>query len=159
MLSVSAKFASSEVQVVVSHAYQRESLARDRLTGLAPLPAGEQSLEGCQLAPAVRYLEHRADQRADHAVQEGVGRHPVDEQVAALLPGGLGNDPLEPDVVGPRRSEGPEVVGAPDELRGALQETEVELPGDVRGLPPLQRGADGVIDDAVLVTPALRVSS
>src|SRR5829696_6859438 len=109
MFSVSAKSASSEVQVVVSHAYQRESLARDRLTGLAPLPAGEQSLEGCHLAPAVRHLEHRADKVTNHAVQEGVGRHTVDQQVAAHLPGGLGNDPLEPDVVGPRRGEGPKV--------------------------------------------------
>src|SRR5829696_2479411 len=157
MLSVSAKSASSEVQVVISHAYQRESLARDRLTGLAPLPAGEQLLERCHLAPAVRYLEHRADQGADHAVQEGVRRHPVGQQVAALLPGGLGNDPLESDVVGPRRREGPEVVGAPDELCGALQKTEVQFPGHVNSSSPLQRGADGGVDDAILVAPAFRV--
>src|SRR3712207_2514000 len=127
MLSVSATSASSNLQVIVSHADQREALARYRLSGLAALAAGEQALEGRQVARAVRHLEHRADERADHAVEEGVRRHPVVEQVAAPLPGRLAQDPLEADVVGPRRGEGPEVVGPPEESCGTLQEAEVQL--------------------------------
>src|SRR5918998_797426 len=155
--SVSATSASSYLQVIVSHADQGEALARYRFSALAALAAGEQALEGRQVARTVRHLEHRADERADHAVQEGVRRHPVDEQVAAPLPGGLAQDPLEADVVGPRRGEGPEVVGAPEEPCGLLQEAEVQLSGDVDRTVAPERGAYGVVDDAVLVAPAPRV--
>jgi hypothetical protein len=40
-----------------------------------------------------------------------------------------------------------------------LQETEVQFPGYVGSVSPPEGGADGVVDDAVLVAPAFRVFS
>src|ERR687894_1952484 len=156
MSSLCAKLASFEVHLFVSYAHEREAPAGDRRAGLAALPAREQPLEGCHLPPAVRHLEHRADQSADHAVEKGVGGYAVDEEVPAPLPEGLRHYPLEADVVGLRGGEGPEVVGSADEPRRALQEVQVEASSYVDRAPPPQGGADGGVDYRVLVAPALR---
>src|SRR3712207_5489578 len=107
MPSLSATFASSKVQVLVFHANEREAPALECRAGFAALPAREQPLEGCHPAPAIRHLEHRADQRAYHAVEKGVGGYIVDEEVGAPLPGGLRHDTLEADVVGSRGGKRP----------------------------------------------------
>src|ERR671916_759186 len=108
-----------------------------------------------ELAPAARNLQHRADQGPDHPLQKGVRGDPVDEQAVAYLPRGLLHRAHEALVMALRRGKGAEVVLTLDQARRFVEQPEVQMTGDVYGSQPLQRGADGVVEDPVLVASAL----
>ena len=98
------------------------------------------------------------DDHPDHVAQEGVGLDHQHELVAARPPLAGRHGPVEEDVLGARRRERAQVVGAHEERGGGVHRLRVEAAGVVQDAAAAQRRRRAA-EHPVLVAAGPRVAA